>query len=201
VEGLRRKERGRESESAEGGRWRGDIGVVVWAVWGKEEMSIVTVFWCVCEGERAGNVKDVLRESVDDERSSSGRLLARLALFCNLPPRFFCGARIASCSRCICFSASNSDCQISSGRKGTVCAGASVGNWDIAGDKAGEDNRLCCEVGESGAEEGCWGATYECLRSPCSGDLERSSWCTAREKRRQKFGSWTMVGDRFLFHG
>jgi hypothetical protein len=137
-----------------------------------------------------GPVKEeVLREKVEDERESNGLLLARLALFCNLLGRLFGGGTF-SFSRIAAFSASNSDCQISSLRRGTVCAGGASAIVGICGDegKAG-DNRLCCEVGESGV-----GSTYECLRSPvCSGDLERSSWWTAREKRRQKLGSWTIV--------
>jgi hypothetical protein len=138
-------------------------------------------------------VKDVFREKVDEERESNGLRLALDALFWSLLGRRL-GVSFSFISRIAAFSASNSDCQISSWRRGTVCAGAGtsaiVGNCGDEG-KAG-DNRLCCEVGESGE-----GSTYECLRSPvCSGDLDRSSWWTAREKRRQKFGSWTIVTNR-----
>jgi hypothetical protein len=87
-------------------------------------------------------VKDVFREKVDEERESNGLRLALDALFCNLLGRRL-GVSFSFISRIAAFSASNSDCQISSWRRGTVCAGAGtsaiVGNCGDEG-KAG-DNR------------------------------------------------------------
>jgi hypothetical protein len=138
---------------------------------------------------------DVKDDEVRACPRSKGRLLACEADFFNLLCRF-AGNFANSFSRCSCFSASNSDCQICSRRRGDAWSGdrgdgAESCCMEDAGDaKAGD--RWHWDVGDSGAEEG-WGATYECLRSGvCS--LERSSWWTAVLKRRQKLGSWTIVG-------
>jgi len=76
-------------------------------------------------------------------------------------------------------------------------AGADTGRVKAAGGKAGE--RWHCEVGDEGESIGDErDTTYACLVSrfpvaASAASMAASSLCTATEKRRQKFGSWTMV--------
>jgi hypothetical protein len=126
--------------------------------WGRcSVMSMVVVVVGVFDWENVYMEFEVNDEEVRACPRSKGRLLACEADFFNLFCFCFFWGTESSCSRCSCFSASNSDCQICSRRKGDTCGaerGDGLDRWrmDEAGDaKAGD--KWHWDVGESGAED------------------------------------------------